>query len=203
MLLRYNECPVSFAKGSSMRTSLSALTAVLVGVTLAVAVAVAVAVAWAAPDRKAPPNPYAVRPTKLDELDKSRGARFGDWAVWRYDDGGPAVLLVHQHTGTVIYMPWSSNGWLNFRDANGKWFVVFSSGTPDYQKRDDLKVARYVGQRPAAFLIPGQFTFDRWSVTVAGDTLELKNSGAHNDHIIIRATTSEFTHNGRSLGGKL
>jgi hypothetical protein len=175
-----------------MRTFLAAMSVVLI----------LVAVASAVPDRVAPPNPYATRPTKLDELEKSRGARFGDWTVWRYDDGGAAVLFIHQHTNTMIYMPWSSNGWLNFRDPRGSWYVVFSQGTPDYQKRDDLQVARYIGQRPAEFLIPGQFSFAQWSVTVAGDTLELKNRAAHNDHIIIRATTSEFTHNGRSLAGK-
>src|SRR5437870_5420971 len=69
----------------------------------------------AVPDREAPPSPYALKAVKLNELEKNGGARFGDWVVWRYDGAGSSILLIHQHTGLIIYMPGSSNGWLNYR----------------------------------------------------------------------------------------
>ena len=102
----------------------------------------------------------------------------------------------------IVYLPWSSNGWLNYRVSAGQWFDLLSQGTPDAQKRDDLQAARFVGKQPAAILAPGRYLFERWAVTVSSDALDFHNTAPHNDRMTIRPYTPGFTHNGRMIDGQ-
>ena len=154
------------------------------------------------PDRPAPPSKkQAPQTVKLDQLADENGARFGDWVLWRYDSGVQAIILVHQPSGQIIYMPWSSNGWLNFRPPNGAWHVLYSQGTPSLQNRDDLPVARLLSQRPEIHVQPGQYSFQKWNVTVGVDCIEFHNTAPHNDQMTIRPHAVEFMHNKRTVGG--
>ena len=154
------------------------------------------------PDRPAPPSKkQAPQTVKLDQLADENGARFGDWVLWRYDSGGAAIILTHLPSGQIIYMPWSSNGWLNFRPPSGAWQVLYSQGTPSPQNRDDIQSAKFLNQRPDMVVQPGQYTFLRWNVTVGADSIEFQNTAPHNDRMIIRPNVVEFTHNNRTVGG--
>lgn len=139
---------------------------------------------------------------ELTQLEKNEGANFGDWVVWRYDDGGRAIFLINQKTGYAIYVPWSSNGWVNYRDKAGTWFVVFSKGQAEKQNRDDLKIKMFLDmKRPAVDLEPGKSTFKDWTVTVSKDEIKFR-CGEHDDRMTIRRGAGAFVHNGRTIGGK-
>jgi hypothetical protein len=153
------------------------------------------------PDRPAPPNPYAVTTIKLTQLEKQGGACFGEWTIWRFDEDISAILLVHQPSQQVVYMPWSSNGWLNFRPPGGKWQVLYTQGQASPQERGDLNIAKFLTQRPPRVLERGVFAMEKWNVTVSNDTIEFLNTAPHNDRMTLRANAAEFVHNGRTVGG--
>lgn len=152
------------------------------------------------PDRPAPPKYDAIPMVKLDQLEKKGCARFGAWTFWRFDEEIDAVLLVHRPSGTHIYMPWSSNGWLNYREACSGWYVLYSQGQPSPQLRDDLKVDKYLLQHPQRLLERGECRFGKWIVTVADDTIEFVNTVPHKDRMTIRSQSATFVHNGRTIG---
>jgi hypothetical protein len=153
------------------------------------------------PDRPAPPTKKAPQFAKLDQLADEQGARFGDWVLWRHDSGGNAIVMVHQPSGQVVYMPWSSNGWLNFRLPNGVWNVLYTHGAPSPQNRSDLQIAKFLNRRPEVVVQPGAYKFQHWNVTVGADSIEFHNTAPHKDRMTIRPHAVEFTHNGRTVGG--
>jgi hypothetical protein len=158
---------------------LSLLTGVLLGYFAVLLLVGAEFAGNAAAQGKAKDEP---KTTELHLLEKNGGANFGDWAVWRYEEGGAAIFLINQKTGYAIYLPWSSNGWINYRTKDGDWHVLFSKGEPEPQKRDD-------------------YTFKDWTVKVTKDLIDFHNS-THDDRMTIRRSTGEFIHNGRAIGGK-
>jgi hypothetical protein len=148
---------------------------------------------------------------KLDALDENTGATFGDWTVWRY--GAKATVLRNTKTEYVIYLPWTSNGWLNYRTDKKEWFVSYSFGKPMTQDRSDLKVDDMFKKAPTVALEPGKYTVQgeitingmkmtqKWDVTVGKDTIEFANTDGKNK-LVITKTSAEFTHNDRAIGGK-
>ena len=129
------------------------------------------------------------------------GTNFGDWAVWNHPDLGPALLLIHQKTGYAIYLPWSSNGWINFRAKDGNWMVLFSKGDPEAQDRKDLNVARFLEKRPTANIEEGKSTFREWEMKVGKDTIEFHNLN-YGDRLTVSRSSGAFIHNARTIGSK-
>lgn len=138
---------------------------------------------------------------ELQNLARDAGANFGDWTIWNYQEGGPAFVLVHPKTGSIIYLPWASNGWINFRAKNGDWQLLCSKGEPIAQERKELQLAKFLDNRPTLELEAGKYTFKDWTVKVAKDKIEFHNS-AYDDRLIIQPTTAEFVHNGRKITAK-
>lgn len=149
-------------------------------------------------------------PIGLHLLQPNQGAHFGEWAVWRYDEGDKAFFLIHQKTGLTVYLPWTSNGWINYRTGDGVWHVLFSKGDAEYQKRDDLQVAKFLGKKPAPAAETGMFTFEAttmdngvkethtWTAKVTKEFIDFHNP-KYGDRITIRANSSSFLHNGRTI----
>lgn len=138
---------------------------------------------------------------ELQNLARDSGAKFGDWTIWNYQVGGPAFVLANQKTGTVIYLPWSSNGWINFRAKEGEWKILYSKGEPEAQDRKELQLTKLLEQRPTLELEVGKTTFKDWNVEVTKDKIEFKN-GNFDDRLIIQPAAGEFVHNGRKIGAK-
>ena len=157
------------------------------------------------------PKKEAPEAIELHLLEKNAGAGFGDWVVWRYDVGDKAIFVINQKTGLVIYVPWTSNGWVNYGPGGGEWHVMFSKGEPEKQNLDDLKVAQFVGKRPATVLENGKFKFavptkendkdvtHQWTVKVTKDYIDF-HCASYDDRMTIRRTSGEVVHNGRSIG---
>jgi hypothetical protein len=138
---------------------------------------------------------------ELQNLARDSGAKFGDWTIWNYQEGGPAFVLANQKTGYVIYLPWSSNGWINFRAKDGEWMVLYSKGEPEAQERKELLLAKLLDQRPTLNLELGKYTFKDWTAEVTKDKIEFKN-GNYDDRLSIQPTAAEFVHNGRKIPAK-
>src|SRR5262245_27613823 len=62
----------------------------------------------------------------LDTLGRNGGARFGEWKVWRHDGKERALLLIHDRTGNVLYLLWSSNGWIDHRNGTEAWETIYT-----------------------------------------------------------------------------
>ena len=90
-----------------------------------------VASSRAVPDRKPPPqaNPPELPAIDLHSLKTDAGVAFGDWSIWRYDQGGESYFMINQKTGLTVYLYWGSNGWVNYRTKDGAWHVLFPTGT--------------------------------------------------------------------------
>jgi hypothetical protein len=167
-------------------------------------VSLAIVAAWtgaaAAPVRErnyklAPEGPP---PIALDKIAKDAGAVYGDWLIWRYDDGGQSVMMIHQKTKMLVYLTWQSNGWINYRTGAGVWHVLYPTGTPGLQDRADLDAARFAGRVPTHRLTEGKYTFQNWSVTVAADSIELFCPNVRSQ-MVVRPHAAEFTHNNRVI----
>src|SRR5437867_1045686 len=86
------------------------------------------------PGGKAEPDELPELP--IIRIKSGSGAAFGNWHIWGIDvkplagveNGGPSIVLINQSNGLVLYVPWTSNGWVNHRNSDGKWFVLFNSG---------------------------------------------------------------------------
>jgi hypothetical protein len=133
----------------------------------------------------------------LDKLAKDGVIAFGDWVVGQtsHENG---ILLVHKQTRMGIYLPWASNGWINYRSADGTGHVHWSQGGSAPQQRDyelDRLFAKPTQQRVA----PGRYDFQTWNVTVTDDTMVLNctNMGCR---LTIRRDVPAFTHNARTVG---
>jgi hypothetical protein len=150
--------------------------------------------------------------TELHLLGKNDGASFGDWNVWRYYDG---FFLMNTKTDYVVYLPWTSNGWINYRTDKGKWYVLHAKGEAKEQDCSDLDadVKALLKKKPAATLETGKYKFEgiiddkgkksrqQWNVRVARDYMDFHNSGT-DDRFTIRRNSGEIVHNSRLIGGK-
>jgi hypothetical protein len=141
------------------------------------------------------------RTVELHLLEGRSGATFGDWTVWRYDEFGKAIFVINQKTGYSIYLPWSSNGWINYRDKDGEWYVRFSTGASEKQDRKDLKIEPFLKKKTSVVLENGKYTFKDWTVTVSKDSIDFHCS-AGDDRMIIRPSSAEIVHKGRPIGNK-
>jgi hypothetical protein len=159
------------------------------------------AAATAAPNR-APlgrSGPEELPSIQLTRLEKDGGAVFGDWFLWNHDQGGHSIFLIHQKTGLTVYLPWDSNGWLNYRSSEGVWYVLFPTGTPSPQNRSDLNFETYFGKKaPPVRLASGKFVMKGWTVTITDEAIELQTQNVPS-RISVRASAPEFTHNGRTI----
>ncbi|MBM3995951.1 MAG: hypothetical protein FJ303_17635 [Planctomycetes bacterium] len=138
---------------------------------------------------------------ELAMLKDGDGATFGEWTVWRYDEHGKALLLIHAKSGLTIYLPWLSNGWINYRQKTGDWHIQYSKGDPKTQKREALKIEPFLSKKSASSLEPGKYRFDAWTVTVTKDAIDFRCSTA-DDRLTVRRTSGEAVHTGRVVGGK-
>jgi hypothetical protein len=154
------------------------------------------------PEPKPEPKKEAAKSTlRLDAVANGEAVRYGDWIIRRTDAGGDdAVFFIHEKTRRTIYMPWTSNGWINYRDAKAAWFVVFSTGAPEPQNRDDLKLGMYLDRKPPAEeLVRDSYKMKQWTVRVDAGQIEMVGID-FNDRIIIPRNGHVFTHNGRKIG---
>ncbi|MBI1831749.1 MAG: hypothetical protein HYR84_09900 [Planctomycetes bacterium] len=138
---------------------------------------------------------------ELPMLQKNGGAQFGAWTVWNYAEGDKAVFMVHANSGLVIYLPWSSNGWINYRSKDGDWHVSFSKGPPKKQDRSDLKVEPFLAKKTTLVLEPGKYRFETWAVNITKDAIEFRCTTT-DDRLTIRRMSGDAVHNGRGVGGK-
>jgi hypothetical protein len=148
---------------------------------------------------------------ELHLLDKNAGAAFGDWNVWRYDEGDKALFLINAKTGYAVYLPWTSNGWINYRTDKGNWYVLLSKGEAKEQDRKDLKIEQFLKKTPAAALETGKYNFQaftvengkketqQWTVKVTKTHIDFHNA-RFDDRLTIRKNSGEITHNGRTIG---
>jgi hypothetical protein len=147
--------------------------------------------------REKPPEQNALPPIALDKIADNAGAVYGDWAIWRYDDG-KAFMIVNQKTNMVVYLTWVSNGWINYRTRAGTWHVLFPTGTPNLQDRRDLDAGRFLGKQPTHSLAEGKHTFQNWTVTIAPDAIEFFCPNIMS-RMMVRPNATEFTHNNRVI----
>jgi hypothetical protein len=146
-------------------------------------------------------EPEGPPPIALDKIANNAGAVYGDWLIWRYDDGGQSVMIVNQKTNMLVYLTWQSNGWINYRTGGGVWHVLFPTGTPSLQNRSDLNAARFLGKQPTHRLSEGKHTFQNWTVTVAGDGIEFYCPSI-TSRMIVRPNSADFTHNDRVIASR-
>lgn len=143
-------------------------------------------------------EPDGPPPIPLDKIAKNAGAVYGDWLIWRYDDGGQSVMIVNQKTNMLIYLTWQSNGWINYRTGGGTWHVLFPTGTASLQDRRDLDITRFLGKQPTHSLAAGKHTFQNWTVTVTPEAIEFFCPTIRSQ-MIVRPNSAEFTHNNRVI----
>ena len=148
-----------------------------------------------------PPKKEAGGPARRPgDLAKGEGVRYGEWVLWRATTGEDDAFWVHTKTNKVFYMPWTSNGWLNFRDTKGTWYVMYSMGPPELQNRDDLKVGDYTDRpQPTVEMARGTFKLKQWTVTVNDTQIEMVGDD-FKDRLVIPRLGSVATHNGRKMG---
>jgi hypothetical protein len=139
---------------------------------------------------------------ELTHLEKEGGAVFGDWLLWNHDQGGHSIFLINQKTRLAIYLPWVSNGWINYRTNDGTWYVLFPTGAPSLQNRSDLNIEKFLGKKaPAVRLANGKYVIKGWTVAITNDGIDFHTPNVAS-RINIRAASPEFTHNARTIGGK-
>lgn len=164
---------------------------------------VLVAASGAVPDRKPPPGiePPELPAIDLNSLKAGEGVAFGEWAIWRHDQGGESYFMINQKTGLTVYLYWGSNGWVNFRTKAGAWHVLYPTGTPSLQDRRDLDVLPYLTKQPAVRVAPGKYTVKNWTVNVIDDTMEFHTPQVRS-LMVIRRSSGDFIHNDRTINGK-
>jgi hypothetical protein len=139
----------------------------------------------------------------LDQLEPGEGVVWGDWIIWRNREKEPrkvALFLQHRASQSIIYVWSGSNGWINYRDNAGEWYLKLSQGTPEKQDRKDLKVNDYLTAKPSDRRLGfGTRTLGNWKVTITAEQMELTND-LSNDRLLLKADSGVFTHNGRRLG---
>jgi hypothetical protein len=145
-----------------------------------------------------PDAPLQLPPIALDQLAKTDVAAFGNWVVGHtpHENG---LVLIHRQTRLAIYLPWASNGWINYRTPDGVSYILWSSGGSDPQGRDydiDRILGKYAQQRVA----PGMYKFQTWNVTANDAAIEF-HCTAMGCRMTVRSDGTTFVHNNRVLGG--
>src|SRR5690349_20083763 len=80
-------------------------------------------------------EPEQLQAIALDKLPKEGFAVFGGWLVCNnIDEHG--VIVIHRQTRLAIYLPWASNGWVNYRSGDGTSYVLWTHGANDPQNRN-------------------------------------------------------------------
>jgi hypothetical protein len=156
----------------------------------------------AVPDRKppVPAEPLEMPTIDLNSLKTDAGVAFGDWSIWRYDQGGESYFMIHQKTGLTVYLYWGSNGWVNYRTKAGAWHVLYPTGQPSPQDRRDLNVVPFLGKQPTVRVAPGKYTVKNWTVTVTDETMEFFTPNVMS-RMSIRRSSGDFMHNDRTING--
>lgn len=145
------------------------------------------------------PEPELPPPIELDKIAPNNGAVYGDWVFWRYDDGGRSIMFVNQKTKMLVYLTFASNGWVNYRTGGGAWHVLFPSGGPSLQNRDDLQANRFKDKMPSHSLASGKVIIQNWTITITPESVEMFCPSVRSQ-IIVRPHAAEFVHNNRVIG---
>jgi hypothetical protein len=163
----------------------------------------AAASAFAVPNRESRGNsePAELPSIDLKSLKVGDGAAFGDWAIWRYNNGGESYFLINRKTNLTVYLHWDSNGWVYFRKSDASWHVLYSNGAPGPHDGRTLEVAPFLAKQPSVRVAPGKYTVKGWTITVNGDTMEFFIPNVRSE-MTIRATSEEVTHNARTITAK-
>src|SRR5262249_15543558 len=141
-------------------------------------------------------EPEQLKAIALNDIPKEGFAVFGGWLVCsNIDEHG--VIVIHRQTRLAIYLPWASNGWINYRTADGTSYVLWTHGTSDPQNRN-YYFEKFIDKPPQARLAPGTHKFNQWTVTVTASAMEF-HCAALNCRMTIRANESTFTHNKRTV----
>jgi hypothetical protein len=126
--------------------------------------------------RKLDPATGEPLPRALTDLPLRQGVAFGDWSLWRDRSGTRSyvhVYIIHAFSRCVVYLPTSSNGWINYRvgpaDADD-WYVVWSNGTVEPQQRT-LPHEELLGRQPGRQLPADTYKAEDWTFRVFGDEL--------------------------------
>ncbi|MBM3995950.1 MAG: hypothetical protein FJ303_17630 [Planctomycetes bacterium] len=142
-------------------------------------------------------EPTELPPVHLTQMPKDSNLAFGRWIVG-HAQAENGIVLIHKDTRLAIYLPWASNGWINYRTADGNSFVLWSRGGSDPQGRDyDLN--RILAKSPPGRIASGKYTFQTWTVTVTDFQIDFHCSSMGCTMRIQRDPPS-FTHNGRTIG---
>lgn len=156
--------------------------------------------AIAAPIRESPRNPEVEEKPSvpLEKLAKDQTASFGDWTVGHaHEENG--LILIHRPSKLAVYLPWSSNGWVNYRTGDGTSRVLYSRGDSQPQGRE-YHLDKLLAKPAPMNLAAGVHTLQMWTVTVTAETMEF-HCKAMNCRMTIRRSEAKFTHNSRTIGG--
>jgi hypothetical protein len=158
---------------------------------------------YAVPNRESRGNtePAELPTIDLKSLKVGDGAAFGDWAIWRYNNGGESYFVINRKTNLVVYLNWDSNGWINFRKSDGTWHILYSNGAPGPTNCPDLDAAPYLAKQPTVRVAPDKYTVKGWTITVTGDTMEFFIPNVRSQ-MTMRASSEEVTHNDRTITAK-
>jgi hypothetical protein len=139
------------------------------------------------------PPPFA-----LDQLPKDGALVFGNWVIGHtaHENG---IILIQKQTRLAVYLPWASNGWVNYRSTDGTSYVLWSRGGSDPQQRD-YDIDRLLAKQPHGRIANGKFTFQNWTLIVTDETLQFQCS-AMGCRMTVRRDAPVFVHNDRTIGG--
>lgn len=135
----------------------------------------------------------------LNMLPKDQTATFGDWIIGHTPDEH-GIILVHRPSKLAVYLPWASNGWVNYRGTDGISQVLYSRGAPSPQGRD-YNLDKLLAKPSPPRLSPGACEIQQWTVTVTEDSIQF-HCKAMNCRMIIPRFAGNFTHNNRTIGGQ-
>ncbi|MBI1831748.1 MAG: hypothetical protein HYR84_09895 [Planctomycetes bacterium] len=140
--------------------------------------------------------PHEPPPIPLTQMPKDGNLAFGRWIVGnaQHENG---LILIHKETRLAVYLPWASNGWINYRTGDGNSFVLWSRGGSDPQGRE-YDLDRILAKPPPGRIAPGKYTFQSWAVTVTDLEIEFHCS-AMGCKMRIQRDIPAFTHNGRTI----
>ena len=145
-----------------------------------------------------PDAPLQLPPIALDQLPKDGVAVFGNWVIGHtpHENG---VVIIHCQTRLGIYLPWASNGWVNYRTPEGVSYILWSSGGSDPQGRE-YDMDRILGKPPHLRVAPGMYKFQTWNVTASDAAIEFQCTSM-GCRMTVRSDGTTFVHNNRVLGG--
>src|SRR5947207_2631062 len=144
-----------------------------------------------------PDLPLQLSPIALDQLPKTDVAAFGNWVVGHTPQEN-GIILVHRQTRLSIYLPWASNGWINYRTPDNVSYILWSSGGSDPQGRD-YDIDRILSKPPQQRVGPGTYKFQMWNVSATDAAIEF-HCTAMGCRMTVRSDGMTFTHNNRVIG---